>query len=224
MKLIVACVYVKGHVNFTAEYVNKLRSMVRRCAPVDHEFVCLTDSADELPYIDCIKIPTPPPGRFAWWAKLELFNKAHARLRDCRILYLDLDVLLVDSLDAIINYSLTAMSIVPDGAPNFVGKDGKKVVKRFNSSVMCWIAGHFDFLYDDWTPDVADRLWGDQDWIGEKVAYASVMPLEWFPRISQVTSKGKVDRFMEKAKVILCKRPKNAMAAKQWAWFRKVWC
>lgn len=224
-RLVVACVLVKGHVDFTPEYVNKLRSMVRRCAPPDHEFICLTDQPDSLPFIECIRIPTPPAGRYAWWAKLELFNPAHERLRGCRILYLDLDVLLVDTLDPIVNFS-HVMAIVPDGAPNFIGKDGLKVVKRFNSSVMCWTAGMYDDLYTHWTPDVAKRLWGDQDWIGEKLEprEAVTMPLAWFPRISQIVSRGKVDKFMSQAKVVLCKRPKNVAAAKQWAWFRKVWC
>lgn len=220
-RLVIACVLVRGHVNFTPEYVFKLRNMAKRCAP-EHEFVCLTDQPENLPGIECVAISTPRD-MYAWWAKLELFNKSHAKLRDCRILYLDLDVLLVDQVDAILECSPSLMAIVPDGAPNFMGKDGLKVVKRFNSSVMCWRAGDYDYLYDEWTPDVAKRLWGDQDWLGEKLELARLMPLEWFPRLSQITQKGNVDRVMKHAKVVLCKRPKNTAAAKQWPWFRKAW-
>lgn len=220
MNLTVACVLVKGHVGFTPEYVMKLRQMALRALP-QHRFVCLTDGQASLPGIETITV-AKPSGIYAWWSKVELFNPAHKALQEGRILYLDLDVLIVDRLEEIVNFA-PGMAIAPDGAPNFVGKGNLKTVKLFNSSVMSWNGGSHHSLFTNWTPDVARRLWGDQDWIGEQHPEAATMPLSWFPRLSQVTSRGKVDKLMQQAKVILCKKPKNVEAAALWPWFAKAW-
>lgn len=218
--LTVACVLVRGHVGFTPDYAIRLRNMASRALPA-HRFVCLTDQPESLPGMETIRI-TPPAGVYAWWAKVELFNPVHDALQCGRILYMDLDVLIVDRLQPIVDFT-SGFAIVPDAAPNFIGKGGLKVVKRYNSSVMCWEGGAHNDLYVDWRPDVARRLWGDQDWIGERLPDASKMPLRWFPRLSQVTSRGRVDDMMRDAKVILCKKPKNVDAAKRWPWFREAW-
>lgn len=219
MSLVVACVLVDGHVGFTPEYVFKLRSMAARNLP-PHRFVCLTDHPESLIGVETIRIATPM-GYYAWWAKLELFNPKHEALRSGRVLYMDLDVLIVDDLSELIDYG--GMALVPDDAPNFKGKGRQVTVKRFNSSVMSWNGGMYNDLFLDWTPEVTQRLWGDQDWIGERLPKATKMPLAWFPRLSQVMTKGKVDSTMKNAKVILCKKPKNAEAARQWPWFAKAW-
>lgn len=218
--LTVACVFVRGHAGYTPDYVVKLRNMVSRALPA-HRFVCLTDQPESLPDVETIRIATPQ-GYYAWWAKMELFNPAHDALQQGRILYMDLDVLIVDKLQPIVDYA-PGFAIVPDDAPNFVGRDNLKVVKRYNSSVMCWEGGMYNDLYVDWRPDVTRRLWGDQDWIGERLPNATKMPLEWFPRLSQITTKGQVERRMKHARVVLCKKPKNAEAAKRWPWFAKAW-
>lgn len=220
MSLTVACVLVRGHVGFTPDYVLKLRNMVSRALPA-HRFVCLTDQPESLPDVETITIGTPR-GYFAWWAKVELWNPRHEALQSGRIMYLDLDTLVVDSLLAIAEFS-PGLSLVPDDAPNFKGKGELKTVKRFNSSVMSWPGGAYSEIFTQWTPDVTRRLWGDQDWIGEQFPYASTMPLAWFPRLSQITAKGQIEARMKFARVVLCKKPKNAEAARQWPWFAKAW-
>lgn len=210
----VVCVLVRGHVAFTPEYVTRLKSMVRRTLP-SAGFVCLTDDPASLPKdIDTIRI-IPPRGVFAWWAKVQLFNPQLGL--SGRLLYLDLDVLLVGDMVAITGYP-AAFALVPDGAPNFLPKGARKVVKRFNSSVMVWNAGEHAHLYEDWNPRIADRLWGDQDWIGEQSKNGDAMPAEWFPRLSEVSVP-----WPSEARVVLCKKPKNAEAVKKWSWFNKEW-
>lgn len=213
--LTIACVFVRGHVDFTPEYVIRLKSMCDRLVPHPHRFVCLTDQPMRLPKdIETIYIPTPK-GRFAWWSKLELFNPKHSL--NGRILYLDLDVLLVGGMSEIVNYR-SDFAMVPDGAPNFKPKDGKQVVKKYNSSVMVWNGSReLDYLYEMWTPEVAQRLWGDQDWLGEQ-AIADSMPIKWFPRLSECGQ-----NWTTAAKVVLCKKPKNLLAAQQWKWFNEAW-
>lgn len=212
--LTVACVLVKGHVAFSAEYVARLHSMAKRCISREFEFVCLTDQPQRMPRgVRSIKIDTPR-GLKGWWSKIELFKPGRF---GGRVLYLDLDVLLLQSLDSVIDYP-AEFALAPDGAPDFKGGEGRKVVKRFNSSVMVWNWDAVSDLYRQWTPAVAARLWGDQDWIGERCEHAQAMPAAWFPRLST-----KRDQWGADAKVVLCKTPKNVDAANLWPWFNDMW-
>ena len=212
----IACVWVQGHVPFSAQYVEKLHRMAWRWAKEPFEFVCLTDQPEKLsPTIRTIKIKLPK-GMKGWWAKVELFNPAH-ELKG-RILSLDLDTLIVAPLTPIINYP-ARFALAPDGAPNFKGGGGLKVVKRFNSSVMLFTAGEQSDIYTQFNKAVTKRLWGDQDWIGELYPKAVAMPKEWFPRISE----GSPPEWKKGTKVVLCKKPKNELAAKQWPWFKEMW-
>ena len=216
MTLTVLCVWVQGHVPFSVDYVTRLRSMARRALP-QHRFVCLTDRPSALPGdMDAIILPTPPVHLKGWWSKVRLFDPGLPL--SGRLLYLDLDVLLVGDLSPVINFP-GRLALAPDGAPAFRPHNGTVCVKRYNSSVMAWNYGAHPELFKEWNQHVAQRLWGDQDWIGERVPGASVMPAEWFPRLSAAVS----PPWPMEAKVILCKKPKNAEAAAKWPWFDKEW-
>lgn len=213
--LTVACVWVRGHVPFTLEYVTRLETMVRAHLSEPFEFVCLTDRPWQVPaHIRTISIRLPQ-GLKGWWAKLELFHPQ--RHWPGRVLYLDLDTLIVDSLDPIVRFP-APFALVPH-AGTFEGRDGLRVVKRFNSSVMVWEGGTQTRIAERWSRADASRLHGDQDWIGEQCAEAATMPLSWFPRLSEIQG----PPFPADAKVILAKKPKNTIAAKRWPWFRQAW-
>jgi hypothetical protein len=210
----VVCVWVRGHVPFTAEYVTRLYGMVDRWIDRPFRFVCLTDRPEKLPSrISTVRI-VPPRGCKAWWTKVQLFRPTTSI--EGRVLYLDLDTLIVGPLAPILDYP-APFALAPH-AGMFQGQDGLAVVKRFNSSVMVWNAGEQAALYDSWTPIVAKRLFGDQDFIGEQCPEAAAMPAAWFPRISAVQPP-----FGPDAKVVLVKKPKNIEAAKRWPWFREAW-
>jgi hypothetical protein len=209
----VACVWVRGHVPYSAEYVTRLAAMVRRWIDRPYRFVCLTDRPEALPGVETIRIPSPSPLR-GWWAKVRLFDPVIGLAG--RVLYLDLDTLIVGPLGPIIDYPATVALAPPGGA--FVGRDGLSVVYRYNSSVMVWNAGALEVLHREWTPAVADRLWGDQDWIGERYPSAALLPSAWLPRLSTVTGPPFGD-----AKVILAKVPKNHVAAGRWPWVADIW-
>lgn len=212
--LVVACVWVKGNVPFSVQYVTNLRRNVAQYLERPYRFVCLTDRALPIPGVETVKVPTPHYSMYGWWAKRELWKPGRF---EGRVLYLDLDTLVVDRLDPIVDFP-SGMALIPD-AGTFAGYRGRAVVKRFNSSVMVWNAGAFDALWDTWTPDVTRRLHGDQDFIGEQLPDADRMPLEWFPRISEL--RGEPPN--KAAKVVLVKVPKNMEAANQWPWFRERW-
>lgn len=215
MDLTIACVWVNGNVAYPLDYVTRLESMARRVVGAGFRFVCLTDRPWLLPaHIE--SIPIARPVRLAgWWKKIELFNPAYAFVG--RVLYLDLDTLIVNSLEDIITFP-APFALAPH-AGAFEGRHGKTVVKRFNSSVMVWDAGTCDALFEDWRRDVADRLWGDQDWIGERRPDAAAMPATWFPRLSSISALP----YPAGARVVLCKKPKNVEAAARWPWFREAW-
>jgi hypothetical protein len=228
--LTVACLLVKGNVAFTTDYVIRLRSMVARTLRQPHRFVCFTDRPDPLRnLVDTITIRPPPPGRFGWWSKIELFNSKHG-LKG-RVLYLDLDVLLVRSLNGIVSQE-APFSLVPHYG-EFPGRGRQITIHRYNSSCMVFdVSDRLALLYDRWTPEVAQRLWGDQDWIAENFPHEHRMPIEWFPRLSDPpmvpiigsAANGRAaPSWPREARVVLCKRPKNHIALKDWPWFDQSW-
>jgi hypothetical protein len=224
--LTVACVWVRGHVPFGVEYVERLHAMARRAIGRPFRFVCLTDRPDALPAGVEPVVISHPKALKGWWAKVQLFNPERFT---GRVVYLDLDVILVGSLDDVIDYP-SPFALAPH-AGTFEGKDGLAVVKRFNSSVMVWDVAWPLQVFTRWTPAVAERLWGDQDWIGEVCPEAQTMPAAWFPRLSQCLcppdprSDDPPDwrGVPPGARVVLCKKPKNVEAARRYPAVAQLW-
>lgn len=215
--LTVVCLFVKGEYPYTPEYVVRLKAMVERWIDRPFRFCCLTDQPWLFTDIETILVQKLP-NCFAYWTKLELFNPA--REWTGRLLYLDLDVLIVAPLAPIIDYP-AEFALTAD--PAFVGQKvvdrfGRKIVRRFNSSVMVWDGGTQTHLFNMWSSRAAQRLSGDQDLIGELAPDAVGMNRLWFPRLSEVTGPP-----FGQAKVILAKVPKNAIAADKFDWFAPLW-
>lgn len=220
--LTVACVFMRGPYPYTIDYVIRLERMVRKHLDRPFRFVCLTDRAkDIVPWgIEAIPIPNlkgiVPDNGVGYWSKVWLFHPDMGW--NGRVLFLDLDTLVVNALDPIVDYpaslALASDVLTHSNSDRF----GRRVVRRFNSSVMVWDGGLHTDLFTRWTPDVAQKLSTDQDWIGEQSEEAKAMPLEWFPRISQAQPP-----WADDAKVVLVKKPKNAEASKKWPWFDEMW-
>jgi hypothetical protein len=232
--LTVCCVLVDGPVKgFSVDYVVRMHRMVRRYLSRPFRFVCLTDGTrGPLPApIETIRIPScgqdvPANGR-GYWAKLQVFNRTNGL--EGRVLYLDLDTMPVAPLDPIVDFpaslALTTDAFVVERAHLDTDRYGRKLVRRFNSSVMVWDAsqhpgGLNEQLFD--TVEIADmlRLSTDQDWIGEQAEWAKGMPLEWFPRLSKI---GPPETWRPEFKVILTKKPKNHDAVTRFPWFNEWW-
>ncbi len=214
----VACVFVKGEYPYTVEYVERLYGMVTRWMDRPFRFVCLTDQ----PWLFKMPIETVPVTKlagFAPWTKLELFNPARGWTG--RVLYLDLDTLIVAPLAEILDQPAPFAITADPPQPGQRKRDsyGRAIVRRFNSSVMVWDAGTQHDLYTDWNPAVASRLSGDQDWTGERRPHALAMPRAWFPRISEAVR----PPWDSQAKVILVKVPKNSIMAQEHDWFGPLW-
>lgn len=97
---------MKWGTKYGPEFVNRLRSMVRRHLARPHRFVCFTDDGSGLDADIEIK-PLPPmdlpPGKERGWLKLATFNRPLADLAGTT-LFLDIDVVIVDSIDCLFDH------------------------------------------------------------------------------------------------------------------------
>jgi hypothetical protein len=154
----VAC--VKWGAKYPARYANVLRAAVARHLARPHRFVCLTDDPSGL---DAgIEARALSPGRVGWWNKLELFRPGQF---EGRVLYLDLDSVIVGDLAP-----LAARC-------GIVWLDDWGWRRRvYGSGTMVWDAGEHADAWNDYTPEVAARLEGDQDWLTELGGWARLLP------------------------------------------------
>ncbi len=94
---------MKWGTKYGPEYVNRLYAMVRRHLSGDFRMVCLTDDAQGIrPEVDCFPIPPldlPPGIPERGWTKLVSFAADLHGLKGTA-LFLDVDVVVVGSLDA----------------------------------------------------------------------------------------------------------------------------
>lgn len=157
--VIVCCVKVSQI--YGPEYVNRLAAMVRRHATRPHRFLCLTDNPTgvDVPYTD---VGTDAPG---WWAKLVLF-RPHPALVGYRVLYLDLDTVIVGNMDFLFEYNGNLAILQSFWPPS-----------RYGSALMSIAPGYGGAIWSDFQRHrtaIMARLYGDQDWIGEQVAAADL--------------------------------------------------
>ena len=151
-----------------AEYVNRLYDMVRRNLPegFSGRFVCFTDNPEGLTE-GIIAKPLPVDGLTGWWNKLALFMEGVFDKGD-RVLYFDLDTVIVSKLDDIAAY---------DG-PFAILRDYYRP-KGYQSSVMAWEAGTNTEIWSEWErhgrPEIEG---GDQAWIED---FNAVFLQEMFP-------------------------------------------
>ena len=106
-KITVACVW--WGTAYPVKYVINLRNMVARHLTIPYEFVCISDR-DDVPE-GIRKIPTPVPSELCqgkdqgghskgWWAKVGIYKPG--LFGDAkRVMYIDLDVVIIGSLDKI---------------------------------------------------------------------------------------------------------------------------
>jgi glycosyltransferase involved in cell wall biosynthesis/uncharacterized Rossmann fold enzyme len=97
------CLNAGNYCERGAEYVNNLFDMVKRnlAENVDGRFVCMTDDADGLhPDILPMMLPDDIKG---WWGKLYLFKDGLFPKNE-RMIYFDLDTLIVNNIDEIVAY------------------------------------------------------------------------------------------------------------------------
>lgn len=153
-RLTVACVWWGSL--YGADYVAKLRSAVARHLTVPHDFVCITPHKKVPDGVHAIP-PAMPVNAEGWWQKVGLFAPNLFSTSD-RVLYLDLDVVIINSLDALVS-ATDPFCMIENYGPN-------KGHAAHNSSVMLWTPSTDTWcIFDGYSPDVSKKLHGDQCWI-----------------------------------------------------------
>jgi hypothetical protein len=163
------------------EYVNILYHMVKRHLSQPFRFICITDSGVGLESgIDIVDLPPfnePPPEYYILcqaWRKLLLFENPLYGIEG-KVLFLDLDVVIVDSIDCFFEFSdnlciienwsqpnrligqASVMSFTAGQHPELLEKYRKQqdlVVKK-HITEQVYIPrelgkGHFDFFPEEW--------------------------------------------------------------------------
>jgi len=213
--LTVACVLWQGDFRgrtYSPEWVHRLRAMVARNLPTPHEFVCLSNVP--IDGINVIPLQSDLPG---WWSKLELFRHDLGK----RVLYLDLDTLIVGDLSPLVEVdaSFAAMPpsyMLPGG--NGRARGGEGVVDRCQTSCMVWDRGAVDYLWEEFERGAIKRFRGDQDYIS-----ATARKVEFLPRDCFIKLRHCPEGPPPKARVILSMPWKCEEAARKFEWVRAIW-
>jgi hypothetical protein len=132
------CVQAGNYCGRGAEYVNNLFDMARRnLSPnIQGRFACVTDDPTGLhPAIEAIPLPENITG---WWGKLYLFKEGLFPKNE-RMVFFDLDTLIVSSLDEIAAY---------DG--DFATLRDFYIYDRLGPAVMLWRAGACGGIWSEW--------------------------------------------------------------------------
>lgn len=154
----VACVFWGD--KFSDDYVYNLKSMVERNTTVPHQFVCFSDR--ELEGIKTVKLI---PGYEGWWNKMQMFN-TDFKLGN-RVVYLDLDTLIVDNIDWLLEYDGMFMGIEDLGSVN---EHQPELKGRLQSGVMSWDYRLNSHLWNRFTSSgESQRYRGDGEYLNHIV-------------------------------------------------------
>lgn len=145
----VVCVQTGNYLGRGVDYVHNLRDMVRRNLTLPHRFCVLTDDAASN-YPGMRVMPAQHKG---WWEKLRIFKRG---LFTERVLFLDLDTIIVGNIDHIASYT-----------GHFATLHDFWRERGLGPAVMLFDPAWADFIYGEWA---AERFpkgdpRGDQGWI-----------------------------------------------------------
>lgn len=157
----------KARYTYTEADVLALRNAVARYLKRPHRFVCVTDEKLTSGFLEAIPLDrrTFVPG--TRYAKLMLFRPDIASVLGDRILYLDLDSVIVNDLDPLVDRD---EDLVLWRNPNF----GVPRRARYNTSIFLLRSGSRPEFWRDFDPDKTPaemaKNWGgtDQAWISHR--------------------------------------------------------
>lgn len=160
------------------EYVNHLRSMVRRHLNLAHRFVCFTDDRRGLaPDIEVQPLPkvVSRPGRERFWNKLGIFSSPLLDLTG-PVLCLDLDVVIVDCIDCLFE-AKGEFIMVKEYRTKPGTSPGNTSVCRFEAGAHPDILARFEA-----DPEAVEaRYTFDQDLVADMAKNLSFWPQAWCP-------------------------------------------
>lgn len=165
----VACI-LNGE-KYGAEWVHRLERMVHKHMTVEHNFVCLTTRPKLL---NC-PIVMDESGWPTWWAKLNLFNLNNdVRLHhpDSSMVYMDIDTVIVGSLDWLADFK-GRFGVIAD-----VYRPG-----GFGGGVFVLGAGFGQVIYDEFVkqPEVWMKSMHSDMWFYQKFPEYAQLLTSMFP-------------------------------------------
>lgn len=169
---------MKWGVKYGPEYVNKLRSMVRRHLSRSHRFICFTDDGTGLtPDIEVLPLPVMdlPPGKERGWRKLSTFTAPLADLTG-PVLFLDVDVVIVASIDCLFDHP-GKFCIIHDWAKPW-RITGNSSVYRFEANAHPDLLAHFLAHIDQ----VKQEVRNEQEYLTREIhrqGQLTYWPKEW---------------------------------------------
>lgn len=207
---------------YTGDWVNRLHAMAERNIQGQVNHLTLTDIGTGVD-ARIRKFDIGPWWRkqrvkHGWWAKVRLFDPALPIPRGERLLFLDLDNLVVRPLDGLLaEADPYPLAFAPHTAPNF---NPPGTVNLYSSACMVWNHGYAPDLFTAWKPGVTGRLRGDQDWFSTRRPKEAILGGRHFQRLSESVREG---RPREGASVVFCVKPKNHIAAAESPWVASIW-
>jgi len=156
----VACVY--WGTKFSKDYVYNLKAMIERNTTVPHRFVCLTDRA--LPGIECVFLK---PGYDSWWNKIQLFDGSNDLGE--RVVYFDLDTLIVNNIDWLLTHKSWFMGIEDVGAVN---KHQPHLKNKLQSGVLSFERGPNAHVWSEFVLSydrIVDSYRGDGEYLDSAI-------------------------------------------------------
>ena len=141
---------IKWGSGYTADYVNRLYNMVDRNSSISFNFYCFTDNGQGL--IDEVIVKPIPPldvksedNRYAYRKEAGLCDDDLGGLRDQRVLYFDLDIIIVDNIDCFFTF--------PKGNEFLIINDWNTKGNHVGqASCYSWVVGHLGFVKEYFLP------------------------------------------------------------------------
>ncbi|MBT9567508.1 MAG: hypothetical protein IV085_04345 [Thiobacillus sp.] len=163
---------------YPADYVNKLYGMVRRNVSGPLRFVCMTDDSsgvrDEVECLPCPEVDLPRPYNNTGWRKLVLWKKELPGMQG-DWLFLDLDAIVMDSLDVFFEFEPEVSFVVMH---NWT-QPGKGIG---NTSVFRFRVGAHPYIFDRLEPEfeaIHDDYRIEQTYISRTVGEMAFWPDAW---------------------------------------------
>jgi hypothetical protein len=168
-------VCLKHGTKYGPEYVNKLYNMIQRHLTIPNNFICFTDDPTNIDQnIKIVNLPKLPIE--GWWWKPYIFKTGHFPDGD-DILYIDLDMVIVDNINKLIEFEPNKFVGLQD-----VGRVFRPGYKKLGSAVMRWKANEHSGIWNNLEKNLTQtkKFHGDQDWIWEQAKHHLVFfPEQW---------------------------------------------